>query len=414
MLTVMLYFYYLFCLLQLAQANFSNTSRTLVGDKAAGMGGAGVALVGDISSMAYYNPATLAQVDAEAFSASVGVYKKYDTLYGKVEDFTRAPFRVNKGFFDSLPSSTGSVLSWRQFKLALSIIVPSYDHFRGDIRSTEDGGLTRLDFSDQSLWVGGAASMKLDETSSLGGGFYYTARNSLYSIEDRSPTRLYSETTTVVQNALVLQLGYYRALSDQLKFGTTARLAGLPIHSKGAYFSTDFSTNGGISSAILKDETDLDVGNQIAPELLLGFSFKPSGSSLELAAQVQFQGAFQSKRFEGTEFYQNQVHKAIANAHFGIQYQYSENLRIRSGVFSNLAPQPVLNINNLDQRTDRVDMVGFSANMEIMTKSRIAYTFGGYYQGGLGKSIQRMDHTYQVMPRQSQIFTMLIGTSYLF
>src|SRR5690606_11686754 len=133
----------------------------------AGMGGAGTALVGDVAASPYYNPATLGFLEASAFSAAVGVYKKFDTLYGEEEDFTAAPLRVNQGFFRSLPSSVGSALKFEDWILALSIVVPDYDNFKGDLYNRNQS-VTTLSFIDESLWVGGSISKKTSESEALG------------------------------------------------------------------------------------------------------------------------------------------------------------------------------------------------------------------------------------------------------
>ncbi|MBN8538659.1 MAG: hypothetical protein J0M15_16540 [Deltaproteobacteria bacterium] len=82
-----------------SEGAFSNYNSILLGDQSAGMGGAASAVVGDTSAAAFYNPATLARLNGASFSAAVGIYKKFDTVYGEEEDFTKAPLRLNQGFY---------------------------------------------------------------------------------------------------------------------------------------------------------------------------------------------------------------------------------------------------------------------------------------------------------------------------
>jgi len=124
----------LICLLaQPVSAAFSNYNSILIGDQAAGMGGAYTAMTDDASALAYYNPAGLAYLQGHSFSAAVGIYKKFDTSFGTEEDFTKAPLRINQGFFRAIPSSTGSVLRRENYTFALSIVVPDFDNYKGDL-----------------------------------------------------------------------------------------------------------------------------------------------------------------------------------------------------------------------------------------------------------------------------------------
>src|SRR4051812_44004669 len=96
------------CLSQLvitstAFAAFSNYNTILIGDRAAGMGGAFTALTEDTGAAAFYNPASIIRMKGASLSASVSVYNKYDTRYGSQADYNKAPLRINRGFFKGLP-----------------------------------------------------------------------------------------------------------------------------------------------------------------------------------------------------------------------------------------------------------------------------------------------------------------------
>jgi hypothetical protein len=52
--------------------------------------------------------------------------------------------------------------------------------------------------------------------------------------------------------------------------------------------------------------------------------------------------------------------------------------------------------------------------MLALRSENIEYTFGGYYTGGRGRSVQRINQAYEVVPKVVNVFTMLVGTSYSF
>ncbi|MGZ3771463.1 MAG: hypothetical protein ACXVCR_16915, partial [Bdellovibrio sp.] len=186
-------------------AQFANYNSVLLGDRAAGMGGAGTALPNDVSSAAYYNPALLSQTDGTAFSAAVGIYKKYDINYGSEIDYTKNPLKASSGFFRSLPASTGNVVRKNGWSFGLSILVPEYETFKGDLQATNTNTST-LTYTDESLWVGPTLSHEIDEKSAWGFTLYYTARNFSRSVQDRSypnstQATLFNSEETVQENA---------------------------------------------------------------------------------------------------------------------------------------------------------------------------------------------------------------------
>jgi hypothetical protein len=58
--------------------------------------------------------------------------------------------------------------------------------------------------------------------------------------------------------------------------------------------------------------------------------------------------------------------------------------------------------------------MGFSANLSAIKDENTAYTFGGYYSGGAGSSVQKIGDQMKEAVRSQQLFTMLIGFAYGF
>lgn len=174
-----------------ANAAYSNYNSVLIGLQAAGMGGAYTALYQDSSAVAFYNPAGLAFATDSSASASATVYKKFDTKYGDLDQFTTASLRINQGFFRGVPTASGSVLTYEKLNAAFSIVVPDYETFGGEIRSTANS-VSLLNVLDESLWVGGGAGIRLSDLRpelphdiAVGISLYYTARNLSRTVRER-------------------------------------------------------------------------------------------------------------------------------------------------------------------------------------------------------------------------------------
>lgn len=409
---------FLFC--PLVFASYSNYNSILIGDQAAGMGGAYTSLAGDGSAMAWYNPSNLAWVEKKTLSAAIGIYKKFDTQYGENEDFTRASLRVNQGFFRSLPSSTGSLIRFDQapdWTFAFSILVPDYEDFKGNIKNTEFIKST-LSTTDESLWVGWAAGRKIDKNNSLGFSIYYTARSYSKSVVDNlysqnSVSTLYSEDRQIQQNSLVLILGGVTDLGKGWRMGMSWRLPSIGVASSGSHFDTQVIADSGSTNnlqIINRNYPRLTSRQTIPSKLAWGLSWTRPSHIIISGDLVYYLGS-KTLDLENDEIGEAVEYRSVINAQIGAEVHPIDWLKLRAGGFTNFSSQPTPNPSLNKPQQDRVDQLGFSANASVIA-GNITYTFGGYYTGGRGKSIQRVGQVYTEVPRTSQTFTMLVGTSY--
>ncbi len=411
---------FLFCGLCSATsgATFSNYNSILIGDLVAGMGGAGTSIVGDVAASPFYNPATLGELEASAFSAAVGIHKKLDTVYGKDEDFTKASLRVSEGYFHSLPSSVGSAIKIKDWVFALSIIVPDYDNFKGDLYN-KNNNVTTLSYVDQSLWAGGSVGKKISETESVGVTAYYTARNFNRSVSDRSfpnatQATLFSSETTKTDNSLLVIFGYFRHLNEQWAMGLSARPRSLKIAGKSSVFESTTQVDTGTNSLTQQtvNEPDRGSGTFIPAKMGLGLSYNPNPSWL-FSSDATF---YEELSYEDTDRQSSSSmirYKPIWNIQLGGEHRLLPWLKLRAGVYTDFSSHPDPEATSRLQE-DHVDMYGFSANFVFIAGNKIAYTFGGYYTGGKGISRQRINQQYDTVSKAQNIFTMLLGTAFYF
>lgn len=399
-------------------AGFSNYNSIIIGDQAAGMGGAYTAKTGDASACAFYNPATLALLKGNSFSAAVGIYKKFHTNYGTEDDFTKAALSVNQGFFRSIPSSTGSVIRYGEWTAALSILVPEYDWFKGELKSTDTNQAT-LNFVDESLWVGGAVGRKISRKESIGLTLYYTARNfSSTAVDNQFPSAqeayLYNEEKNITHNAVVAILGYHYQWSPYWSWGVSYRFPSFQVAGSGSYFLNRVNVNMNTSTfnrdGSVSDEK-VSVKQVIPGKFSIGIGYeKPH--LISVAADLSYYGSAKFSDME--EDYAEVVeHKAIVNAALGAELYVNSWLRLRGGGFTNLSSQKAPDASLQRRQPDHVDQLGFSSTFAVISNG-ITYTFGGYYTGGRGESIQRIDGNYELIKKTQQVFTMLVGTSFAF
>lgn len=406
----------LLCLLtQAAWGAFSNYNSILIGDQASGMGGAYTAMAEDASALAFYNPAGLAFLEGNSFSAAVGIYKKFDTTFGQEEDFTQAPLRINKGFFRALPSSTGSAIRRGNYTYSLSIVVPDFDNYKGDLRSSPTN-TTTLSYIDESLWVGGAVAKKISDLESLGLTLYYTARSYTRSLNDRSfPNEteaiLFNSEKTLVENAVVAILGYRILLSEQWSFGASLRTPNLTVNGSGSYFSSLVTTNP--FTVVSRNRPQEKTNVNIPGKLSFGMAYRRD-AELVISADASLYQGMEYNDFNDAAYATHWIHKPIWNLSAGMEKKFFPWLRARAGVFTNFSSHPNPNPAQSRSQPDKVDQVGFSANLAFTSGDKIDYTFGGYYTGGRGKSIQQINQSAEEVVATQHVFTMLMGTAFSF
>lgn len=400
-----------------SRAAYSNYNSVLIGSRAAGLGGAFTALSEDTAASPFYNPATTILSHGNSLSATVNVYNRYSTTIGENADFREAPQRLNQGYFRSLPSSSATILGFGSFAAGLTIIVPDYQFYSGQIRGSDDTS-SFLNLVDESLWVGGTFSARLTDRDRVGFSLYYTARNLSRTANDRvtsaggTGATVTTEEKNVTANSFVTVFGYHRQLSSLWSFGISYRPPSLPIAGEGTYYRETISTTPYSASTI--NRGNLRAITKIPSKLSVGFAREaPKVNTLSL--DLQFYEAISYFDLpEVPEGADQVVHRPIVNFALGYEQVIEDWVSVRFAVFSNLSSHPDPQLDSGYRQGDHVDMNGFAANTTFKMPSGTHFTFGGYYTAGQGSSIQRVGQKLSIMPKTEQVFTMLVATGFAF
>ena len=398
---------------------YSNYNSILVGERAAGMGGAYTALSGDAAAVSYYNPATLAQMKGASLSATANLYNKYDIRYGDQDNFDSAVLRANEGTFVPIPSSSGSVYRYKKVALGLSIIFPDLDTFIGNVSSSGDDS-SNINLRDESLWVGGSISYNLSSVDSAGITFYYTSRTYTRSLTDQSisggTTTIFTEEKLFTTNSLVGIIGYWRRLSNEWTAGLSYRIPSFKISGIGNYFQSTIDTTGTANTPY--NRTQVKSESQIPTKLTLGIAYEREGN-WAMALDISSYGPLKYNDLDVDAVAETVEHIPIVNINFGGEYYLNNWLAIRYGLFTNFSSRPKITQSNFtntvtDRRGDHIDMWGFSTNFAIHTTGNSLWTLGGYYSGGKGHSTQRIGQKLVRIEKSTQVFSFLVGKAFQF
>lgn len=400
---------------QFTRAAFSNYKSILIGNQAAGMGGAFTALTGDSAGCAFYNPATLARMSGTSLSASVSVYNKYETRYGNQDQFSSAALRVNQGSIVPIPSSSGSVYTFRNFALGLSIVFPDFDHFAGEVSSTPTT-TSYANLRDQSLWVGGSVALNVTEASSVGLTMYYTSRSYNRSAVDQTTvggvTYLTNEEKIFSQNSLIYILGYHWTLDKNWRVGLSSRLPSLPISGRGSYYRSDINNQSGSSPQVV-NEKNLHAQTLIPAQHTIGIAYLEK-KVWTLSLDASYHDASRFRDFQEEKHSETTIHKPIWNYSLGGEAFIRDWLAWRMGLYTNFSSHPEISETPQGRTGDHVDMWGFSTNLGFYTSPNSQITLGGYYSGGKGHTAQLRGQKLAKVEKSQQIFSFLVGTSFQF
>lgn len=395
-----------------ALAGFSNYNSILVGHRAAGMGGAYTALTDDTAAASFYNPANLTLMDGNKLSASVTLFNKYDTTFGKENEFDQAPLRVNRGTITPIPSSGGTVYTFGNFAFGISIIYPDLDQFNGEIRNTSTTN-SYLNLRDSSLWIGGSLSFRWDPKNSFGLTMYYTSRDYTRSVTDKTDSggvaTITNEEKTFSQNSLIYLLGWTRRLGGHWKLGASYRPISLPISGEGTLFTSEVSTSGTNNS----QSFDLQSDTLIPERLAVGIGYERSGHSA-FAFDLHYYGKAEYRDLKDESAGDFIRHEPIVNGSIGYEYWMRHWISLRVGAFTNFSSHAQVDDNPTERQPDHIDMWGFSTNVGIYTTKQSSVTLGGYYSGGKGWSVQQVGQNLEKIQKSNQIFSFLVATSYQF
>jgi len=395
-----------------AYANYNNV---LLGERAAGLGGAYTALAADPAATPYYNPATTILQEGSSFSGTVSVYDKSETTIGTAGDFSSSAARMNRGFFRAIPSSGGTILNFKTFAAGISILHPDYDFYNGEIQG-ESNTKSTLNYIDQSLWVGGTFSTRLSEVDAVGISLYYTARTYQRSVDDHlssaGSATITTEEKNLTSNNLVAILGYHRQLGDKWAVGVSYRPPSVQVAGEGTYYKSTTVVSPFSTSEIYHGSTR--AVTHVPQKLAVGVA-REVPNSHTLSFDVSFYGADTYLDFPEAPDAADDLHyHQVANFALGYEQFVRPWLSLRGGIFTNLSsadsPSDLSGLRQMDQ----LNLYGWSANFCIRAHEQTTFTFGGYYEGGSGLSTQLVGNAIRVTTKSQQIFTMLVGTGFHF
>ena len=417
-----------------ASARDLNKQNYLIGERAAGMGGAFVSLTGDATS-AYYNPAGLGGLHKKGLSLSASAYQLSVENYPRALDIdmgggTSIRGQMSSSTFATFPSSIAYVLPFGSREkgatnhvFSFSVLVPDYDKLAARIEAPVGDYAVALNGSylntDMTYWIGPSYAVQFGSGVRLGVSVfalaYMTETQAKFGAKmtDLSGTNSYSTQAFDVSGTSVSMLGQAGIqwdVSDSWTVGVTARsptFGRLYSSVKMLQLSSLYAENGGVPQAGgYADRIEVTKGVTLERRLPLvvaaGANYHAPGKftvAVDATAHLaqpkyrQFNGPLayptdpsgnlildQSRAIDPViEAKTNQV----VNANLGVEVNLTPKTVARFGVFTDLsavdkvfAPDPV---------TPVLDRYGASVGLGLEGEKSTT-SFGIVYSGGSGSA----------------------------
>lgn len=372
-----------------ASADEFHYNNILIGDRAAGMGGAYTAVSDDPSGM-YYNPAGLAYVAGRSLSASVNAYSVTTRTYKGAlngQDWTRTSSALLPNFF-------GIVQPVGKVKVGFSYAVPDSNQedqdqtFGGlpwsgsDLRSSTH--VINFNNKNDTTLFGPSAAMLVSDTLSVGATLYVHKRgteailNQSRESDDKALFLWRNDYIETDEWGLRPVLGILWSPVDKISIGISA--AKTFILTSENLSQTTFATNDPTATFVRTNPgmVTTDERREYPWQVTAGVAFFPSPSFL-LSADLGYSSSY-SYPFLG----RSQEREAVLNGAVGAEYYLTPSWAVRAGLFTDFANTPKLDPSKSNQ-FEHIDLYGGTLSVSHFTKNT-SLTLGGSVKSGSGDS----------------------------
>ncbi len=381
------------------QAAEYNHKHLLTGERAAGMGGAFVALADNNTGM-FYNPAGMVHADELEASAAVNLVSasvaEYDNVFGNAQ-YRRESLEIVPGFL-------GSMWQWRDLRLGASLVVAdsvnedASEIFRDVVIGNDapyDELFVQNDYQSRTYDIGLSAAGAWTEQLSWGATLYLNYRDKDASLLQRlsrndpqsggqdSTAILVASNTEDTQTNLRPILGLmYR--TDWISLGAAVSRAYAIGRDYRYNFIGDAQTDNSADRIALSFADTSDQGLNSAWHVALAGTWFLQSKDAMLSAQLDY---FSSRKAPASDR-PGQVpprdvdRRSVLNAALALEVAWNENWSSRMGIYSDLANTRAAEAADFERR-EEIDMYGLGFSVS-RRNAGINWTLGTQLAMGEG------------------------------
>ena len=370
-----------------AWAGEANYQPYVVGERAAGMGGA-VAATADGMDACFYNPAGLGNETRDSISVN-------GTLYGiqsyKMEDSAFPGEDMDVSSFVTIPTGLSMVRKLRAgTAAAFSVFVPSQTSAREIKAFPERQHYYNYSQDEQTIYLGPSLGHVVSDRLALGAsvlGVYQTASEfqNLYW-GDYAYTYTANYKYSVI--GVVGTLGAQYRLADEWTAGLVFTTPSATLDGKGTIQLREVvgDTDSAASGAVYYD--DLDADNGLTDQLRAGLAWRRpdvGGVGFDVTHHFSSRYDWMSGTPDGESVVIRQKREAVTDFQLGGEYVFRKRYPLRAGAFTSFSSAPDL-VANGDSQINQVDLYGVTASVGSVGKN-VVVNFGLSYAWGEGDAL---------------------------
>ena len=381
------------CAAQTATATDGRYREYVIGERAAGMGGAALASAVDVDAI-FYNPAGLAKSQGDSISLSANLYgiERYESEGGLDwgED-------AKSSAFVSVPAALGGVKRFSdEWVGGFGVFAPKQEK-RHIIAA--DGARTSFnngDYNDQTLWIGPAISWApADSRLSLGAGLFAVYRDcSISQSSFQTGVASVNGAIDLTVLGLLASAGAQYDLGDGWSVGATIQTPNVRVWDDGTLSINGVDSEGrdGLDFGVYS--TDVKADNYIPWQLAVGVGRTVPGVwgfSLDAIYHPSRTFDFMRWNIHGVPVSQSIRLHSVLDVSLGGEYVVAERYPVRAGFYTAFSSIRVPDDpDSTDFITTDVDMYGVTFSVgrrgdNMSVNVGLDYAFGEGHDLGNGR-----------------------------
>ena len=369
-----------------AHATDSKYQTFIIGDRAAGMGGAVVSLADSLEAC-YYNPAGLVRASASSISLSANLYgfQRY-----RVESGIYPGEDLDSDSFLTIPVAMGAVLKpFPNLALAVAALVPDQEHLSEIVAHRGGRHLNQYSYDNRAFWVGPSAAYLLAPSCSIGLSLFaiYRSFEEHVSLYYDDQNQAYARTRSFDDVALAVVLGIQQHFDGGWRVGLTVQSPTVHVYDQGK--TTEHVAGRAVQGINYYFTEDVETENRLPAKITLGAGrMVPQlyAFGMDLTWHLPLTYDLQTWEAVGETQRAKVVRSTVVDVNLGVEYYLWKQYPLRGGFFTGFSSVPGLDDADL-YSTSRVDTFGLTFSIGRETKTTafnigIAYIFGSGTDAG--------------------------------
>lgn len=406
------------------KANEANYQQYVIGDRAAGMGGAGSAL-GTALDAAYYNPAGLAYTKQRTISVSASLYgwQRYRSERALYPDED-----LQTSSFITVPPAMGLVFfAAPETAIGLAAFVP-YNYSMSEIIAfPKDKNFYNASLNDQTIQVGPSIAHAFSKEFSIGVGVYgvYRSASTFQSTYLNPYSYSASQNIKYKTFGMLGNAGLQYRPTDHWRFGAVVQSPTFDIWGNGEYEANEsYSHNGAMANNFIHAD-NMKAEYRIPAKFTVGAGWekeKVCGFGLD----INWHLANSYNRLSGhPDLPDNQenlseeyINQAVVDANLGGEYYIARAYPIRAGFYTSRSAAPDVNLEK-EEYPAQINEYGvtFSVGRElenVMMSIGVNYILGSGDSFGYTVDPATQEVVRAITTAKESQFYLFFNTSYMF